>query len=339
MSYRVTLKPKNETITAEARETVLDAALRSGHVIPYSCRGGTCGSCLGTVLEGEVVYPSGTRPPALTEQEQAAGKALFCQAHAASDLVIEVREIDAAADLQIRVLPCRVIRLHKLAPDVMQLDMRLPAHERLQFLAGQYIDLLLRDGRRRSFSLANPPHADEHLELHVRHVPGGRFSSYVFNDMQKKSIMRFRGPLGTFFLRKDSDRPIIMMGGGTGFAPLKAMLEDAFHHGIKRDIHLYWGARTRRDLYLDELPRRWAKQHPGFRYTPVLSEPDFGDDWNGRTGLVHASVTEDYPDLSGHEIYMSGPPPMIEAARRDFAARGLPSEQLFYDSFEYAQDS
>ncbi len=338
MSHRITLKPKDETITAEARETVLEAALRSGHVIPYSCRGGTCGSCLGMVLEGEVVYPDGQRPPALSEREQTAGKALFCQARAASDLVIEVREIDAAADLQIRILPCRVIRLRKLAPDVMQLDLRLPAHERMQYLAGQYIDLLLRDGRRRSFSLANAPHADEHLELHIRHVPGGHFSGLVFNSMQEKAILRFQGPLGTFVLRRESDRPIVMIGGGTGFAPLKAMLEDAFHHDLQRPVQLYWGARARRDLYLDELPRGWAAQHSNFHYIPVLSEPRPEDGWTDRTGLVHTAVAEDHPDLSEHEVYMSGPPAMIEAARRDFAARGLPDEQLFYDSFEYARD-
>lgn len=339
MKYQVRIKPSDHVVTVDDRETVLEAALRAGHVLPYSCRGGTCGSCLGTVLEGAVSYPGDKRPPALSAPEQAAGKALFCQAHASSDLVIEAREIDAAADLQIRILPCRVMRLQRLAPDVLQIDLRLPAHERLQFLAGQYIDLLLRDGRRRSFSLANPPHADGHLELHVRHVPGGRFSDYAFNGLQEKAILRFQGPLGTFFLRRDSQRPIIMMGGGTGFAPLKAMLEDAFHQGIRRPIHLYWGARTHRDLYLHELPLRWAEQHRHFRYTPVLSAPSPDDAWTGRTGWVHAAVAADHPDLSGTEVYMSGPPAMIDAAKPVFQRQGLPEEQLFFDSFEYAIDA
>ncbi|MDX1604911.1 MAG: CDP-6-deoxy-delta-3,4-glucoseen reductase [Candidatus Competibacterales bacterium] len=338
MSYRVTIQPKDHAITVGNHETVLEAALREGHVLPYSCRGGTCGSCVGRVVEGEVRYPDDRRPPALSEREATEGKALFCQARPASDLVIEVREIDGAGDIQVRVLPCRVMRLQRLAPDVMQMTLRLPATERLQYFAGQYIDILLRDGRRRSFSLANPPHVDDHLELHVRHVPRGQFSDFVFHNLREKSILRFQGPLGTFFLRRDSDRPIIMIAGGTGFAPIKAMLEDAFHQGLDRPVHFYWGARARRDLYLHNLPQRWAAERDGFRYTPVLSEPAPGDDWDGRTGWVHAAVAEDYPDLGQHEVYMSGPPPMIAAAKAVLPGQGLDPERLFYDSFEYAVD-
>ncbi len=339
MTHHVTIQPTGHTIAVHDHETVLEAALREGHVVPYSCRGGTCGACLGTVLEGEVSYPHGQRPPALSAGEQAAGKALFCQARALTDLVIEAREIDAASDLQIRILPCRVTELQQLAPDVMGMALKLPANEQLQFLAGQYIDILLRDGRHRSFSLANAPRPDAALELHIRHVPGGRFSDVVFRNMQVKAILRFQGPLGTFFLRHDSDRPIIMIGGGTGFAPLKSMLEDTLDRTDQRPIHLYWGVRSRQDLYLDELPAGWAREHAHFRYTPVLSEPRPEDDWQGRTGWVHAAVAADYPDLSGYDVYMSGPPAMIEAAKHSFLASGLPREQLFYDSFDYASDA
>ncbi len=315
---------------------MLDAALReTGSVLPYGCRNGTCSSCMGTVLSGEVVYPDG-KPPGISEREQAEGKALLCQAQPRSDLVIEAREVKAGQDLPVKTLPCRVERKELLAPDVMRLYLKLPNIERLQFLAGQYVDILLADSRRRSFSLANPPHADECLELHVRQVPGGFFTDFVFNRMKDKALLRFQGPLGTFFLREDSPRPMLLIGGGTGFAPLKGILEHAFHVGLDRPLHLYWGARAKVDLYLDALPRRWAEEHPQFRYTQVLSEPQPDDHWTDRSGWVHEAVAHDYPDLSGYDVYMSGPPLMIAAAKPVFAAQGLPVEQLFYDSFEFA---
>jgi CDP-4-dehydro-6-deoxyglucose reductase len=312
--------------------------LRHGFALPYGCRNGACGSCKGRLLSGEVDHGS-TRPSALTEQDEAQGYALFCQAVPLTDLSIEVREIGAAKDIVVKTLPCRVMEKRLLAEDVAELKLKLPASERLQFLAGQYIDVLLKDGRRRSFSLANPPHHDEFLELHVRHVPGGYFTDHVFHDMKEKALLRIEGPLGSFFLREESDRPIILVGGGTGFAPLKGILEHAFEIGIDRPMHLYWGARAKADLYLDALPRAWAEQHSGFQYTPVLSDPATGDDWPGRIGFVHEAVAADHPDLSGYEVYMSGPPPMIDSAKRAFAERGLPEEQLFYDSFEYGSDT
>ena len=336
MPYHVTLQPSGHGFLVAEHESVLDAALREkGSVLPYGCRNGTCGSCMGAIVSGAVVYPDG-RPPALSEREEAEGKALLCQARPRSDLVIEAREVKSGQDLPVKILPCRVERRELLAPDVMRLYLKPPSSERLQFLAGQYVDILLADGRRRGFSLANAPHADEALELHVRHVPGGFFTDYVFNKMKDKALLRFQGPLGTFFLREESSRPIVLMGGGTGFAPLKGMLEHAFHIGLDRSLHLYWGARARIDLYLDELPRQWEKERANFRYTPVLSEPRPEDDWTGRTGWVHEAVAADYPDLSGYEVYMSGPPPMIDAAKSTFAARGLPEDQLFYDSFDYS---
>ena len=335
MSFQITIRPSGHVFEAGDDETVLEAALRQGFALPYGCRNGACGSCIGRLLRGEVDYGP-RRPPALSGADEADGKALFCQAVAMTDLEIEVREIGAARDIVIKTLPCRVVRLRRLNHDVMEMHLKLPATERLQFLAGQYIDILMKDGRRRSFSLANAPHRDELLELHVRHVPGGAFSDQVFGGMKEKALLRLEGPLGTFFLRDDSPRPLLLMGGGTGFAPLKGMLEHAFETGLTRPMHLFWGVRALRDLYMDTLPRQWAADHVHFSYTPVLSEPLPDDDWTGETGYVHEALLYAYPDLSGHDVYMAGPPPMIQAARAAFTAAGLPEDQLFYDSFDYA---
>ena len=338
MTYNVTIKPSGHKFRIEASEPILERALNEGLALPYGCRNGSCGSCIGKVLSGQFAYLDGM-PSGITPQEQEDGKALFCQACPRSDLVIEVREVEAARDIVVRTLPCRVMSMKKLAPDVVRLCVKLPAADRLQFLAGQYIDIILRDGRRRGFSLANAPHADEFLELHIRHVPGGEFTTFVFQEMRDKTILRFQGPLGSFFLREDSRRPIIMMAGGTGFAPLKGMLEHIFFARITRPIHLYWGARALPDLYMNELPESWAEEHATFRYTPVLSEPQPADHWRGRTGLVHRAVAADYPHLDRHELYMSGPPAMINVARATFTAQGLKPEHLFFDSFDFAIES
>jgi CDP-4-dehydro-6-deoxyglucose reductase len=271
------------------------------------------------------------------------GFALFCCAKPATDLVIEVREVRRAGDIQIRRLPCRVESIAKPAPDVAIVRLKLPANERLQFLAGQYIDFLLKDGHRRSFSLATPPHADELLELHIRHVPGGFFSDALFTQYKGREILRFEGPLGTFYLREESDKPIIFVAGGTGFAPIKAVIEHALYHDIQstRPIVLYWGVRSKQDLYLPDLPGRWQSAHPDcFTYIPVLSEPQPQDAWPGRTGFVHRAVLDDFADLSGYQVYACGGPGMIDAARRDFTTlRGLPPEDFFADSFTYAAEA
>lgn len=337
MAYKITIEPGHHEFYMDSGETLLQAALKRGHRLPYSCRGGSCGACMGRVLSGTVAY-DGPPPPGIEEQEIAEGKALLCQAHPRSDVVIEVREMAIVRDIPVKTLPCRVVGMQLLAADVMRLYLKLPAVEDFHFLAGQYIDIILRDGRRRSYSLANAPQAGDYLELHVRYVPGGEFSEFVFKQMREKTILRLQGPLGSFFLRQDTQRPIIMIAGGTGFAPLKGMLEYAFASTSTRPIHFYWGARARHDLYLNELPEAWAEKYPFFHYTPVLSAPLPEDRWQDRSGWVHAAVAADYPDLSGYEVYMSGPPPMIHAGKTAFAAQGLATEQLYCDSFEYAAD-
>lgn len=335
MTYQVTIQPSGHTFAVEQAESVLDAALRQGIILPYGCRNGSCGSCLGAVLSGTVRYEGGP-PAALAALPAAAGKALFCQARAASDLVIGVREVAAVQDIEIRTMPCRVAHLEHLAHDVIRVCLKLPANERLQFLAGQYVNILLKGHAPRAFSIANAPHADEFIELHIRHVEGGYFTEQVFHHLREKALLRFQGPLGTFFLRENSERPAILIGGGTGFAPLKGMLEHAFEIGWRQPLHLFWGVRARRDLYLDELPRQWERQYGNFRYTPVLSEPGPGDAWTGETGLVTDAVVLQYPELAGFDVYASGPPAMVQSGYRLFTAHGLDEAHFFSDAFEYA---
>jgi CDP-4-dehydro-6-deoxyglucose reductase, E3 len=341
MAFQVTVRPANHVFTVEDGETVLEAALRQGFAFPYGCRNGACGSCKGRVLAGEVSHGP-ERPPGLSAENEAAGYALFCQAVPLDDLEIEVREIGAARDIVIKTLPCRVAALTRLAPDVAELRLQLPATERLQFLAGQYLDILLKGGDRRSFSMANAPHDDKHLVLDVRKVPGGLFSDTMLSAMKEKALLRIEGPLGTFVLDEESERPRLFVGGGTGFAPLKSMLDHLLEKGLDRPHHLFWGARDVTGIYAPEwLCDFSAKAGARFLFTPVLSEvaaPEAAG-FPSRTGWVHDAVCEVYPDLSGFDVYMAGPPPMINAARARFLAAGLPEDRLFYDSFEPAARS
>ena len=335
MSYQVTIASSGHTFNVEPSETVLDAALRQGIILPYGCRHGNCGSCMGDIITGSVDYLRGL-PPALNAEDANRNKALFCQASPNSDLTIKVREVDAARDIEVRTLPCRVDRLEHLAHDVIRIYLKIPESERLQFLAGQYIDVLLKDHAPRAFSIANAPHDDDFIELHIRNVSGCYFSEQVFNQLQEKAMLRINGPLGTFFLRDNSDRPAILIGGGTGFAPLKGILEHAFHSAVDKPLHLFWGVRAKRDLYLKSLPEQWQQSHNNFHYTPVLSEPLATDNWQGDTGYVSDSVVRKYPDLSEYDVYMSGPPVMVEAGHNLFLKHGLDEGRFFSDAFEYA---
>ncbi len=334
MPYQITIQPSGHIVHADDDETILAAALREGYMLPYGCRNGACGTCKGKLVAGEIDYGE-YQSGALSDADIDAGKALFCVARPLSDISIECREVGAAKDIQIKTLPCRVHKLERLGHDVMALHLKLPANERLQFLAGQYIDILLKDGKRRSFSLANAPHNDDYLQLHVRHIPGGEFSEHIFTRMKEKDILRFEGPLGSFFLREDSDKPIIFMAGGTGFAPVKAMLEHAFHHHVDREMVLYWGAHQLRDLYMPQLPGQWQQEYPNFTFIPVLSEAAEEDAWPGRTGLVADAIRQDFPDLSGYQVYACGAPGMVDAAHKTFLQHGLPEDEFFADAFLY----
>jgi CDP-4-dehydro-6-deoxyglucose reductase len=333
--HKITLQSSGKEFRAEPGETVLEAARRAGLALPYSCLAGVCGSCKATLLEGHCVYPRNP-PTALNAAEQARHQVLLCQAVPASDLVIAAREVASVADIPRRRLTLKLVDKALLSEDVVRLISLTARGERLRRLAGQYLDVLLPDGRRRAFSIANAPHENDRIELHVRRVAGGDFTSHVFDEMRHGDLLHVEGPLGTFVPREDSERAMLMVAGGTGFAPIKALIEHFRHLGSRRPIALYWGARTPRDLYLRALPEQWAREGEMFRFVPVLSDAEHAGAL--RHGLVHEALLEDHADLSAFDLYMSGPPTMIDAGRRAFVDANLPEDRLFYDSFDYAPD-
>jgi len=336
--HSVTIQPSGQQFQVEDGEAVLAAALRQGLVLPYGCKNGACGTCKGKIVSGTVDYGV-VQPKALPEEDKARGKALFCQAKPLSDLVIEARTLGAVKGIEVKTLPCRVQKLERLADDVMALHLKLPANEKLVFLAGQYLEFLLKDGSRRSFSMANAPHDAELLQLHVRHVAGGQFTDHVFGKMKERDILRLEGPLGTFFLREESAKPIVFVASGTGFAPIKSIIEAAVAKGVTRPMTLYWGGRRPRDLYMNALAEGWAAQGL-LKYVPVVSEALPEDGWAGRSGFVHRAVMEDFPDLASHQVYACGVPVMVDAARRDFTAScRLPEDEFYADSFTTQADA
>ena len=336
MAFEITVLPSQHTFAAEAGETILNAALRQGVMLPYGCGDGSCGACRAKVMSGQVEH--GSAPShVLSDQDRAAGVALLCCASAQSDLAIEARELPAQP-VRVKTLPARVQKLTRVAPDVMLIELKLPPGEQLQFRPGQYIEILLKGGHRRAFSLANAPGDGACLQLHVRHLPGGLFTDQVFSTMQERDILRLSGPHGSFFLRQDSAKPMLLVAGGTGLAPIKAIVEHAIGERSTRPMAIYWGGRTLADLYLLPLAEKWAAA--GIRFVPVLSEPAASDHWSGRSGFVHVAAMADYPDLSGHQVYVCGSPAMVAAARRDFVGQcQLPENEFFADSFEVAHAS
>jgi len=340
--FSVRIEPHGRTLRVSAGAPVLEAALAAGLNLPHSCKSGHCGSCRARLLAGELRYP-GPRPLGVTAAEAADGYVLLCQARPRSDVTVEARFIASVADVEIKTLPCRIARLVPLAPDVMQVWLRLPSVERLPFHAGQYLDVLLEGGRRRSFSIASPPHDSELLELHVRRVSGGGFTERLFGTapgapIAAGALLRIEGPVGQFSYRDGAD-PVIMVAGGTGFAPLKSMLRHVLENGIRRAVHFYWGARHTRDLYEEGQVLEWVRRHPQLTFTAVLSEATASEATHHRVGWVHEAVLADHPQLAGYEVYAAGPPAMIEALRASFPRHGLKPERLYFDSFDYAPDA
>ena len=341
MTFKVTVQPSGHTFEVQRDETVLAAAIRQAVGLPYGCRDGACGSCKSRLHEGRVIHGA-HQVKAMSPAEEEAGLVLTCCATPQTDLVIESREVVGAGQFPVKKMPTRVATIEKAAPDVAVIRLQLPANDRLQYHAGQYIEFILRDGARRSYSMANAPHTQVDkpgIELHVRHMPGGKFTDHVFGAMKEKEILRMEGPFGSFFLNEESDRPMVLLASGTGFAPIKAIIEHLQFKGIEREAVLYWGCRSKADLYMHEWAEQAAVAMPRLRYVPVLSEPKPEDAWTGRTGFVHQVVMADLPDLSGHEVYACGAPVMVESAQRDFSAKcQLPAEAFYADSFTSEAD-
>jgi CDP-4-dehydro-6-deoxyglucose reductase len=341
MSFTVTLQPANRSFTGMRDEPILSAAIRQGIGMPYGCRDGACGSCKSRLLEGRVIHGA-HQLKALSVAEEDAGYILPCCAAAQTDCVVQARSVPGAGEFPILKMPARVLSRERAAADVMILRLLLPATQNLQYRAGQYIEIILRDGARRSYSMANAMHnlgTPPALELHLRHLGGGRFTDHVFLHMQDKEILRLEGPFGSFFLREDSDKPIVLLAGGTGFAPIKALVEHMEQRGITRPTALYWGCRTRRDLYRHDWALATEARLPWLRYVPVLSHGPTEDDWRGRIGLVHEAVMADRPDLSAYQVYACGVPAMVDAARADFSARcALPADEFYADAFTSEAD-
>jgi CDP-4-dehydro-6-deoxyglucose reductase len=346
MSFTVTVQPSGRQFTVGRDEPILSAAITQGVGLPYGCKDGACGSCKCKLLEGRVIHGA-HQSKALSEAEEAAGFILTCSAAPQTDVVIEARTV-AAGEFAPRKMPARVARIERPAPDVAVLTIQLPANDAFGYRAGQYVEFILRDGSRRSYSMANAPHRVNALleggqgaiELHIRHMPGGVFTDHVFGAMKERDILRMEGPFGTFFLREDSQAPLVLLASGTGFAPIKALIEHMEHKGITRPAVLYWGCRSAADLYQHEWAQAAAQRLPNLRYIPVLSEPKVEDAWAGRTGFVHQAVMADLPDLSAYEVYACGAPIVVESARRDFSAQcGLPAEHFYADSFTSKADT
>ena len=344
MTFELSLLPSGRQLKVMADETLLNAAIREGVGLPYGCRDGACGSCKSKLLEGRVIH--GThQQKALSSAEEAAGLILTCCAKPLSDCVVEARSVPGAGEFAVLKMPSRVLSLQRPAPDVVLLRLQLPANQQFRYHAGQYVEFMLAGGVRRSYSMANAPGqigSPPAIELHIRHLPGGLFTDAVFGSMKEKDILRIEGPFGSFFLRDDAAdpaKPMILLASGTGLAPIKAIIEQMRDQGLTRPAQLYWGCRSRVDLYLHDWALQAAAELPWLRYIPVLSEPRPEDGWDGRTGYVHEAVMADHPDLSRHQVYACGAPLMVEAALRDFHTRcALPADEFLADAFTSEAD-
>lgn len=340
-AFQITVEPSGRQFVASEDTTILAAAISAGVGLPYGCKDGACGSCKCKKLSGEVTHDSHS-DNALTPAELEAGFVLTCRATAHSDVVLESRQVTSLDTFPIKKMPVRVGALEKLSDDVMRLQLQLPANNVFKYFAGQYLEFILRDGSRRAYSMATPPHVQEStpgIELHIRHMPGGLFTDHVFGAMKEKEILRAEGPFGSFFLREDSDKPLIFLASGTGFAPIKGLLAHMQHQGIERPVSVYWGGRRPADLYEAAWLQDLAATMPQLNYIPVVSDPQPEDHWSGRTGYVHQAVLDDFADLSGHEVYACGAPIVVDSARSSYTAlRGLPAEAFFADAFTSAAD-
>jgi CDP-4-dehydro-6-deoxyglucose reductase len=346
--FKVTVQPSGRAFSVDAGEAILPAAIRQGVGMPYGCKDGACGSCKCKKVEGTVVHGL-HQTKALSPEEEAQGYILTCCGVPQSDVVIYSKQVTDESAFPVRKMPSRVLSLEKRSHDVMIVRMQLPANDTLRFHAGQYVEFVLRDGSRRSYSMANAAHNQMQatgagttapvIELHIRHMPGGKFTDHVFAAMKEKEILRLEGPYGSFYLREDSDKPMILLASGTGFAPIKALIEHMQFKGVQRPATLYWGGRRPADLYLDDWVKSQVQSMPNLKYVPVISNALPEDNWTGRAGFVHKAVMEDFPDLSGHQVYACGAPIVVDSARDEYSAVAkLPPEEFYADAFTTEAD-
>ena len=336
LSFNVSILPSNRSFTVLADEPILTAGIRQGVALPYGCKDGACGSCKCKMLAGHVIHNK-HQSKALSPEEEAKGYILTCCAQPQSDIVLESRQVTSADAFPIKRMPSRVISLEKKSHDVMVIQLQLPASDTMQYKAGQYIEFILRDGARRSYSMATAPHIasdGKTLELHLRHMPGGKFTDHVFGEMKEKEIQRIEGPFGSFYLREDSEKPMILLASGTGFAPIKAIIQHLQHQGSTRPVAVYWGGRRPADLYMHDWVLAHVAATPNLTYVPVVSNALPEDAWTGRTGFVHHAVMADFPDLSAHQVYACGAPIVVDSAQADFVKIcKLPEDEFYADAF------
>lgn len=340
MSFTVTVQPSGRTFIAQADEALLAAAIRQGIGLPYGCKDGACGSCKCKKLDGTITQGA-HQLKALSPEEAAQGFILTCCAVAHSDVLMESRQVTDESAFPVKKMPVRVNSLAKASHDVMLLRLQLPASDVFKYHAGQYVEFLLRDGDRRAYSMGNAPHMQLQtpgVDLHIRHMPGGKFTDHVFSAMKEKEILRIEGPFGSFYLREDSAKPMVLLASGTGFAPIKAIIEHMQFKNITRPAVLYWGGRRPADLYMHEWVLAKVAEMPNLRYVPVVSDALPEDAWTGRTGFVHKAVLQDMADLSAYQVYACGAPIVVDSAQAAYAAAGLPGGEFYADSFVTEKD-
>ena len=349
-AFQIEVLPSGRSFSVHPGEAILAAGIRQGIGLPYGCKDGACGSCKCKKISGTMTLGP-HQEKALSAQEQADGYVLTCCGFAQSDVVLESRQVALAGMFAARKMPARVILVEKKSHDVMLLRLQLPANDAFNYFPGQYIEFILRDGTRRSYSMATAPGtltkddgagnqvAANMIELHIRHLPNGLFTTHVFGDMKEKEIQRIEGPFGSFYLREESSKPIILLASGTGFAPIKAVIENMQLKGITRPGVLFWGGRRPEDLYLDAWVQDKLAEMPNLSYVPVISDALPEDHWTGRTGFVHAAVVVDFPDMSGYQVYACGAPIVVDSARAGFTGQcKLDPDEFYADSFLTAAD-
>ena len=333
MPHTVTLVSQQESFTAVGGESILAAAKQQDLNLPHSCQSGICGQCKARLLKGKTGVWQPHFEMALSKQEEQNGYILLCCSTAESDLEVEMPGYGGADALPVKTVPSRVANIEYQA-DTAIVSLDLPKTASFAFHAGQYIDILLKGGAARSYSLASHPNHPERLELHIRHHPGGLFSQMLFSDhpqIIEKSILRIRGPLGNA-APLDADLPLIILATGTGFAPVQSLLLQFIDKHPSQRIHLYWGGRHLEDLYRFAEVEEWISRLPHASFTPVLSRPD--DNWRGARGYVQTHAAADYPDMAQICVYACGSAAMIESAYDLFSTHHqLAAEHFFSDVF------